>query len=198
MVSKQKSFTDKQMELALRLTPLQRKFIIELVKPKNSQRQAYLAAGGKAKTELAQDASATQIFRNLKVRAFYESLMETKTLGAMMERDEAVAILSNNARVKMTDIAVFALREVGRDAEENPIMQTVWTMKDSDDIDPAVLSCIKSVTMTKQGPKIELHDQQAAIKQLSVLEGWEAPKKTELSGKDGEAIVITQIERKII
>ena len=189
--------TEEQVELSSKLTTLQYGFVVNLVSGM-TQRKAIKAAGSEAKTDNALDNSASTCLSISKVRAFYDSLMQTKITDSILTRDEALSILSNNARVQMTDIAVFALREVGRDAEENPIMQTVWTMKDSDDIDPAVLSCIKSVTMTKQGPKIELHDQQAAIKQLSVLEGWEAPKKTELSGKDGEAIVITQIERKII
>ena len=112
MTKKQISFTPQQMELAAKLTPLQRKFIIELIKPNTSQRQAYLKAGGKAKTEKSQDVSATQILGNVKVRAFYDAMMETKTVNSIMERDEALEILSNNARVKMTDVADFGFRKV--------------------------------------------------------------------------------------
>jgi phage terminase small subunit len=132
------------------------------------------------------------------VGAFYEAMLETKTIDSIMERDEALEILSTNARVKMTDVADYGFVEVGKDDEGNPIMQTVWTMKDSKDIDPNVISCIKSVTMTKQGPKIELHDQQGAIKQLTDLQGWSSAKKFEVTGKDGDPIAITNIERKIV
>ena len=34
----------------------------------------------------------------------------------------------------------------------------------------------------------KLHDQQGAIKQLTDLQGWSAPKKTELTGAGGEAL----------
>jgi phage terminase small subunit len=180
--------TAEQVELASKLTSLQRKFVIELIKPKTSQRQAYLTAGGKAKTESAQDAASSTMLSNVKVRAFHDSLIGSKMVSSIMERDEALAILSTNARVKMTDVADYKFVEVGRDKDGQPIMQTVWTMKDSKDIDPNVISCIKSVTMTKQGPKIELHDQQGAIKQLSSLQGWDAPKRTELTGAGGEAL----------
>ena len=188
MAKKQISFTPQQMELASKLTPLQRKFIIELIKPHTSQRQAYIAAGGKAKKEKDQDTAASRMSSDVKVKAFYEAMMETKTVNSIMERDEALEILSNNARVKMTDVADFGFVEVGKDEDDQPIMQTVWTMKDSKDIDPEIISCIKSVTMTNKGPKIELHDQQGAIKQLTDIQGWAAPKKTELTGAGGEAL----------
>lgn len=187
-MKKQVSFTPEQMELASKLTTLQRKFIIELIKPKTSQRQAYLKAGGKAKTESAQDQSASQILSNHKVKAFYKSMMESKTVNSIMERDEALEILSSNARVKMSDVADFGFRKVGEDEEGRDIMESVWTMKNGEDIDPAVASCIKSVTMTKNGPKIELHDQQGAIKQITDMQGWNAAKKTELTGAGGEAL----------
>ena len=188
MAKKQISFTPQQMELAAKLTSLQRKFVIELVKPKTSQRQAIKAAGSKAKTNDSLDNVATQTFSKLQVRAFYDSLMETKTINSIMQRDEALEILSNNARVKMTDVADFGFRKVGEDDEGQDIMESIWTMKNGNDIDPAIASCIKSVTMTKNGPKIELHDQQGAIKQLTDLQGWSAPKKTELTGAGGEAL----------
>lgn len=188
MANKQLSFTPQQMELASKLTPLQRKFIIELIKPNTSQRQAIKAAGSKAKTDLALDNSASVMLSNSKVKAFYDAMMETKTVNSIMQRDEALEILSSNARVKMSDVADFGFRKVGEDDEGRDIMESVWTMKNGEDIDPAVASCIKSVTMTKNGPKIELHDQQGAIKQLTDIQGWAAPKKTELTGAGGEAL----------
>lgn len=188
MANKQLSFTPQQMELASKLTPLQRKFIIELIKPNTSQRQAIKTAGSKAKTDEALDNVANRMFSKVQVRAFYDALMETKTVNSIMKRDEALKILSNNARVKMSDVADFGFRKVGEDDEGRDIMESVWTMKNGEDIDPAIASCIKSVTMTKNGPKIELHDQQGAIKQLTDIQGWAAPKKTELTGAGGEAL----------
>lgn len=182
--------TDRQLELASKLTTLNRKFVVNLVGTNKSQRQAYIDAGGKAKSDDAQDAAASRMLADVKVKAFYDSLMESATSEAILTREEALQILSNNAKVQMTDVAVFGLARVGEDAEGNDVMQTVWTMKDSKDIDPNVMSCIKSVTMTKQGPKIELHDQHGAIKQLSDMQGWNAPKKSELTGAGGKPLAI--------
>ena len=190
MTKKSSTLTSEQKELAAKLTTLQRKFVIELVKPRTTQRQAYKRAGGTAKTKAAQDSVATKMLSKAEVKAFYDSLMNVAVSSSIMQREEALEILSSNARVKMTDVADYRFIEVGKDEDGHPIMQTVWKMKDSKDIDPALISCIKSVTMTKQGPKIELHDQQGAIKQLSTMQGWDAAKKTELTGKDGAALAI--------
>lgn len=90
----QVQLTQEQKELASKLTNLQRKYIIELVKPNTTQRQAYLKAGGKAKTETAQNQSASEILSNPNVKAFYESLINEKTKKSIMTRDEALIVLA--------------------------------------------------------------------------------------------------------
>jgi len=188
MAKKDISFTEKQMELASKLTPLQRKFIIELIKPNTSQRQAYIKAGGKSKTEEAQDASASRILSDIKVKAFYEAMMEVQTINSIMTRDEALERLSKSARIKITDVCTFKYVEFTDKETDEVYMNTVWTMKDAEDIDPDVAACIKSVTFTKMGPKIELYDANGSIKMLSDIQGWNAPKRTEITGKDGQAL----------
>lgn len=116
------------------------------------------------------------------------------TSSAVMTRQEALEKLSLSARVSITDVADFKLTQVGEDDNNEPVYQTVWVIKNSEDIAPEVAACIKSITITKTGPKLELHDQNAAIKQLSDMEGWNAPKKTDtnlsidLSGKTDEEL----------
>ena len=129
--------TDKQLDLASKLTTLQRKFVVNLVGSDMSQREAYIAAGGKAKTPATQDSSASEILSNPKVRAFYDSLMESATSAAILTREEALQILSINA--KLAD---------------------------------------------------ECRDQHAAIKQISDMQGWNAPKKSELTGAGGKPLAI--------
>lgn len=128
--------TEKQLDLASKLTTLNRKFVVNLVSG-SSQRQAYLDAGGKAKTDVAQDNCASTMFRNVQVKAFYNSLMEVAESKAILTREEAMKILTSNAK----------------EAEEH-------------------------------------RDQHAAIKQLSDMQGWNAPKKSEITGRDGKALAI--------
>lgn len=186
--SKPIKLTQEQMELASRLTPLQRKFVINLVSSNMSQREAYYAAGGATKTPEAADANASRMLSLDKVKEFYDSLMNSMAQDAIMTKQEALGILTRSARVTIKDICDFTLQQVGEDEDGNQIMQTVWVMKHSDEIDPHVLEAIKSVTFTKTGPKIEMYDRNGSIKILSDLQGWNAPKKTELTGKDGAAI----------
>jgi len=188
--TKQIKLTAEQLELASKLTPLQRKFVLELIKPGTSQRQAYITAGGKAKTETAQDSSATQIFSNLKVKAFYNSLLSCIASDSIMTKQEALERLSKTARATIHDICTFKLTQVGEDADGNPVMQTVWEMKNTEEIDPVIAASIKSVTFTKTGPKIEMYDANGSIKILSDLQGWNAPRKQEITGKDGSALAI--------
>lgn len=191
MTKKTLTLSDEQKELAKKLTTLQHKFVVNLVGGM-SQDEALKEAGSKAKNANTLRAVASRMLTDANTSAFYDSLMLTKLQDSILTRDEALLILSNNAKVSMTDVADFELREVGRDSDENPIMQTVWTMKDSKDIAPEVASCIKSVTMTKAGPKIELHDQQGAIKQLASMQGWDAPKELKAD------VTIGEIVRKVI
>jgi len=188
--TKQIKLTAEQLELASKLTPLQRKFVLELIKPGTSQRQAYLTAGGKAKTESAQDASATTMFSNAKVKAFYNSLLSLIASDSIMTKQEALERLSKTARATIHDICTFELKQVGENEDGNPVMQTVWEMKNSEDIDPIIAASIKSVTFTKTGPKIEMYDANGSIKILSDLQGWNAPRKQEITGKDGGALAI--------
>ena len=129
--------TDKQLELASKLTTLNRKFVVNLVGTNKSQRQAYVDAGGKAKSDDAQDAAASRMLADVKVKAFYDSLMSTAASSAVLTREEALEILSSNAK----------------QAEEH-------------------------------------RDQHAAIKQLSDMQGWNAPKKSELTGAGGKPLAI--------
>lgn len=186
--------TPEQLELATQLTPLQRKYVITLVSSNMSQREAYLHAGGKAKSVDAQDQSASQILSKIKVKAFYESLMNTAATEAVMSKQEALEILTRSARVTIKDVCDFTLQQVGEDEDGNPIMQTVWVMKHSDEIEPHVLEAIKSVTFTKTGPKIEMYDRNGSIKILSDLQGWNAPKESKISGE----VAVTEVVRKVV
>jgi phage terminase small subunit len=178
------TMTEEQKALFDDLTTLQQEVSLASLSGKNDI-DSYKASSGKAATVKAMESSVSQILGNHKVVRFMDAMKAVAVNDAIMSRDEALVILSNNARVKVSDIATFSYVQLGEDEDGNPIMGSVWKMKDSEDIDKDVLSCIKSVTMTKQGPKIELHDQQAAIKQLSTMQGWDSANKVDLTSSDG-------------
>lgn len=125
---------------------------------------------------------------NPKVKTFYNSLLQLIASDVIMTKQEALERLSKSARATIHDICTFSFERIGEDESGNPIMQTVWQMKHTDEIDPVVAASIKSVTFTKNGPKIEMYDSNGSIKILSDLQGWNAPRRTELTGAEGGAL----------
>lgn len=178
------TMTDEQKKLFDALTTLQQEICLNSLSGMNDI-DSYKASSGKAKTVKAMEASVCQILGHPRVVVFMDSMKQSIVSAKIMEREEALSILSANARVKISDIADFSYSPVGVNSDGEEILESIWRMKDSSEIDPEVMACIKSVTMTKQGPKIELHDQQAAIKQLSAMQGWDSATKINLSSPDG-------------
>lgn len=173
-------------------TDLQRKFIHNIIAGMK-QKEALKEAGSKA-TGKSLEKTASVMFNKPIVKAYYEKLMQQAATNAVLTKEQALIRLSQMALVKISDVCVFENIEIGKDDDENPIMQTVWTMKDSEDIPEHVSSAIKSVTMTKQGPKLELYDSISSIKQLSDLLGWNAPTKIEETSTVKVAKDMTQQE----
>lgn len=174
------------------LTGLQQRMCTLLIEnPGLSQRQAYWAAGGKAKTDDSADASASEIMGNPKVVAFMSSLKMQAISSAIMSREEAMAKLSLIARTDLKDIVKFHTATIGKDMETGEdLNQTTWEINadlqaNADD----KLSIISELEVGKFGPKIKTHNQLAALRQLAELQGWNAAKKFEHTGKDGGPIM---------
>lgn len=181
-----KKLTAEQQRLFDVLTPLQKRFSLAIIKGKN-QTEAYRKAGGKAKGDNLRKA-AYVIATNCDVQAFIKSVQGEIIDEAIMTRDEALKRLSKMGRASIADIAEFSNSIVGEDEEGNPVYQAVWSFKDSSLQDPDAMSAVSELISGKDGIKLKMHDPKAAIKQLAELQGWEAPKKTELTGADGGPI----------
>ncbi|MCG3462667.1 terminase small subunit [Xenorhabdus bovienii] len=189
MAQKKIPLTDEQKVLFDALTKLQQKFALGILKGLN-QIDAYKQAGYKAKTDESARASASEILTNLKVKTFLDAMNQEAVSDAVMTRQEALERLSTMGRVSLHDIAEFRNSQIGEDDKGQPVFQASWQFKDSALQNPAALSAISELTTGKDGIKLKLHDPKAAIQQLSELMGWDAPKKTELTGKNGGPINI--------
>ncbi|HCS4522791.1 TPA: terminase small subunit [Escherichia coli] len=181
-----KKLTAEQQRLFDVLTPLQKRFSLAIIKGKN-QTEAYRKAGGKAKGDNLRKA-AHVIATNCDVQAFIKSVQHEIIDEAIMTREEALKRLSKIGRASIADIAEFSNSIVGEDEDGNPVYQAVWSFKDSSLQDPDAMSAVSELTSGKDGIKLKMHDPKAAIKQLAELQGWEAPKKTELTGAEGGPI----------
>ncbi|EJD6476699.1 terminase small subunit [Providencia rettgeri] len=187
MAQKKPTLTDEQKVLFDALTKQQQQFALGILKGLN-QIDAYKQAGYKAKNEKAAGVSASQIFGNLRVKAFLDSMAESAISTAIMTREEALERLSSIGRSSVSEMVEFSEHKMGVDDDGNPVIQAVWKFKDSALQDPKSLAAISELTAGKDGIKLKLHDPKAAIKQIGDYLGWEAPKKTELTGKNGGPI----------
>lgn len=176
----------KRDELAKGLTTLQRAFVAKVVAGM-PQSKAYVAAGGTAKGSKSQEAVASRMLANVKVRAYYEHLIKGVEQGSIMTKEESLERLSAMARVSFDDFFSFKDITVTDDDGEKH-QQTVFQMKKMEDIPTYAKASIKSITFTRAGPKIELHDAIAAQKQIAVMTGTNAPSKHEVAGVNGGAI----------
>lgn len=181
--------TPDQQALADKLTNLQRLTVLGVVAGK-SYEDAYKEAKGDE--ELSSPASARAIVSRMltdaNVKAFYDSLIAEVAKSAILTRERALERLTLMAETEITDILEFRtieVQKVGKDGETETDEETIWLMKDSPEVERRARAAIKSVTMTKMGPKIEMYDSTAAIAQIAKMQGWEAPSKLELTGANG-------------
>lgn len=180
--------TPEQLALFEAMTPLQQRMCSVLIdNPGLSQRQAYILAEGKAKTESAQDTSACEIMNNPQVVAFMDSVRKQAISKKIMDREEAMEILSALSRGKLTDIVKFHTANIGKDLETGAdVNQTVWEINEGlQESDPDKLIIISELEVGKFGPKIKTHSKIAAIQQLAKMQGWEAAQKVDHSSSDG-------------
>lgn len=185
MASKTK-LTVEQQHLFDALTALQKRFVTWVLKGKN-QTEAYRKAGGKAKGDNLRKA-AHQIATNIDVEAFLRSVQQEVVNDAIMTRTEALERLSKMGRTSLMDIAEFRNCQIGEDEDGQPVVQASWSFRDSALQDAEAMSAVAELTTGKDGIKLKMHDPKAAIKQIGEMQGWEAPKKTEVSGPDGAPI----------
>jgi phage terminase small subunit len=180
------TLTEEQKALFDALTRLQKKFVTCLLNG-DRQAEAYRNAGGKAKGEGVHSKAAVMV-RNGNVQAFLKSVQYEAINEAIMTRTEALERLSKMGRTSLTDIAEFRNSMIGEDEEGQPVFQASWSFRDSALQDPEAMAAVAELTTGKDGIKLKMHDPKIAIKQLGEMQGWEAPKKTEVSGPGGGAI----------
>lgn len=188
--------TPEQRSLFDELTSLQGKLCTIIIgNPTLSQRQAYYAAGGKAKSDDVADASASEILANPKVKAFMDCMKTQVVNDAIMSREEAMKILTTLGRGNLTDIVKFKTSHVGQNAETgDDIHQTTWVIdEDLQANDPDKLIIISELEVGKNGPKIKQHSKVAAIAQLAKMGGWEAAQKFEHAGPGGGPILTKDV-----
>lgn len=167
----------------MKLTPKQEAFCLAYLETSNaseSYRRSYSASNMKDK-QIWEEAS--KLLSSPKVAQRLIELNSKAVSSAVMTRQRALERLSLIAETSITDILEFDQQEL--EGPEGPVRETIWRMKDSAEIPEIAAATIKSVTMTKFGPKIEMYDRLSAIQQLAKMQGWESAQKLDHSSSDG-------------
>lgn len=174
-----KGMTEEQKELFDNLTPLQQKVCTNVISGM-SNIDSYIAAGGKGELKASQEAAVSRMLRDVKVKAFLDSMKHQAVNSAIMSREEMMERLSNLSRVNMSDLIEWTTKPVERfnkDGEIEEVEQSMWIIKESAQQDPYAMASIAEVTAGKEGFKIKQHSPLAAMAQLAKLAGYDSPQQ---------------------
>lgn len=169
--------TEEQDALWRKMTSLHKAVLMEHL---NGHTHTQVWRRVRPESKLDDHAASNRVLTILKrphIRKFIETLRMEKLSDAIMSREEALAKLSTLARGNMSDLVEFGEFQVGVDANDKPVMQSVWVFKDSALLDPKQLATIAELTASRDGFKIKQHSSTAAIAKLSEILGWNAPVK---------------------
>lgn len=189
-------FTERQKELIQRLTPLQARFAVHLATGARSYKEAYHLAGGKAKF-YDRGRKGWGLWQIPDVQALYHDLLRFPLKESLLQREEAMEMLTKMSEVTVHDVCTFEDVHIGDDEFGLPIYQKHWQLRDLNNAPKHVVASIKSITNTKFGVKVELYSREDAMKQLRAMGGWDARQGLDLTSSDG-SMTPTLIQRKII
>lgn len=187
--------TPDQQELFDQLTHLQQRVATNVLAGM-TQRQAYYAAEGSAKSDTAADTSVSEIMNNPKVKAFTDAMKKQAVSDAIMGRDEMLARLTLFARKGVKDIVQFKTCVIGKDlVTGEPLQQTGWFIPDSVLQNDDDLSIISELEVGKFGPKLKTHSSLQAMAQIARIQGYEAPTKVANTNGAGEDVALPTVIR---
>lgn len=163
--------TDRQKRAAAELNPYQLEFArrwLERHVSGDSEAACYLAAYPNASDYKGASVNAGRILKLPKVQEFIEAMQETGTLRSTVATlEEIQEQLTAIARADITEIVPW---ENVVD-EETGAVYPLPKIKNLSELPVEQRRMIKSITWTKQGPKIELHDAAKAQDMLIRMQG---------------------------
>lgn len=189
--------TPDQLALFEQLTPLQRRVCTALLVPGTTQRQAYRAAGGTAKSDNTVDSAVSTLLSNVKVKRYLDAMAQAAVTSSVATRAEVLEFLTRVVRTPLSALADFEKVPVKVDEATGEVLatQTVWNIKDSALHDPQKLEIISELGVDKHGPKFKTHSQLQAAQLLAKLQGWEAPAKVAQTNSAGEDVALPTVIR---
>lgn len=191
--------TPDQLALFNALTPLQREVCTRVVSGM-AQREAYMAAkaaSGRPCSAAAADASASRMLGMAKPAAFLEAMRAAAVTKAVMDKREAMELLTRISRTSLSDLVEWARYPIETDEETGEVVswQTGWRIKDHVEQDPEKMALIAELNAGKEGLKIKTHSPLQALQLLGKFAGWEAPAKVAQTNSAGEDVPLPSVIR---
>lgn len=189
------TLTENQLNAFGKLTKLQKGVALGSLRglsPSDSHREA----GGKCNNESQRKDLAAQILAVPRVAQFISSFKvdpSPEIALAVMTRDEMLVDLSDIARTTLDDVVSFTERPLIDMENGMEVLSSTIHIRSIEEIPPGARKAIKSVKQTKYGLEVTMYDALAARKQFADMCGYDAPKKTELSGPGGAPLQVQEI-----
>lgn len=198
-MKQRKTLTDEQQTLYDALTKLQRACVdIKISDPLASYAEIYRRAKGMTDHDVNGNARryGFNIMDHANVKAFLKSINVETIDDLIVSRNRVLNDLQDIAEVELKDI-VHVVHEddtlMNVDSGEMISGVKSFTIKRLEDIPDNAWKAIKKMEQNKYGIKVELHDTVAVRKVINEMQGYNAPVKTELTGKDGAPISIREM-----
>ena len=192
------TLTDEQLSMYGALTKLKQGVAINTLSGMTPA-DAHRNANGVCRNETNRKDLASQILAHPRVKEFIDSFKvdpSPSLARAVMTREDILSDLTDIAGATIFDVMNFytdsdELMNLETGAEVAG--QSTIVVKSMSEIDPKFHKLIKGVKQTKHGIELTLHDQMAARKQITDMCGYDAPKRSEISGPDGQPIEVKEI-----
>lgn len=145
--------------------------------------QCYLQAYPRCVSEKAASVNASRlILHSKRIREYLAAHQCERISDAVASLDECVTMLSEMARADITEVASWNVREeIDEETGEVLSVTPLPQIRRFEDVPPELRRLIKSITYTKNGPKLEFYDRQKAIETLMKFHGG-FTERVELSG----------------
>ncbi len=192
------TLTDEQLTMFDGLTKLKQGVAVNTLSGMKPA-EAHRVAGGVCKDESRRTNLASEILLHPAVRDFINSFNTEPSpslVRAVMTREDIISDLTDIANATIFDVMNFYTNNdemMNLETGEEIQGQSTIVVKSMNEIDPKFHKLIKGVKQTKHGIELTLHDQMQARKQITDMCGYDAPKRSEISGLGGQPIQVEEI-----
>lgn len=173
------------------ITPKQEKFSNIYVETGNASEAYRGAYNCKTAKPESINVSACKLLADPKIKQRVKELQRKLAIRSDIDKDEAVEILTNICRVNPLDyVSIEAEQEIEPKDTGDTIMSLSQkvVVKDLTQLSKEQQKCIKSITPTKFGLKIEFESKINAIDRLSKMLGWDSPVQVQTSSVNVEVL----------